>query len=56
MDTFNVVVPPDWGEGPDGKCGANTFNEKKSGNYHLIIDETPGANPAADKTKGGKIQ
>ena len=38
------MVPPEWGEGD--KHGANTFNEKKSGNFHLIIDETPGANPA----------
>lgn len=43
-DAFNIVVPPDWGEGD--KHGANTFNEKKCGNFHLIIDETPGANPA----------
>lgn len=54
-DAFNIVVPPDWGEGD--KHGANTFTEKKCGNFHLIIDETPGANPADAnlKNKAGKI-
>lgn len=50
MDTFSIVVPPDWGEG-EGKHGANTFTEKKCGNFNLIIDETPGANPAAADKK-----
>ena len=54
-DAFNIVVPPDWGEGD--KHGANTFTEKKCGNFHLIIDETPGANPADAnlKNKAGII-
>lgn len=46
-------MPPDWGEGD--KHGANTFTEKKCGNFHLIIDETPGAN-AMDLKKGTKMQ
>lgn len=50
-DAFNIVVPPEWGE--QDKHGANTFQEKKSGGFHLIIDETPGANNLDPKLKGG---
>jgi tubulin polyglutamylase TTLL1 len=54
-DAFDIVVPPDWGEG-EGKHGANTFKEQKCGNFHLIIDETPGANPNDPKGKKGPIK
>lgn len=53
-DAFNIVIPPDWGE--QDKHGANTFTEKKSGGFHLIIDETPGANNTDPKLKAGKLQ
>jgi len=45
-DAFNIVVPPDWGEEPH-KHGANTFSEKRSGNFNLIIDEGAGTGAEA---------
>ena len=50
-DTFNVVVPPEWGE-EGNKHGANTCTDKQVGNYKLIIDETPNAGPAGTGIPG----
>lgn len=47
-DAFNIVVPPDWGDETQ-KHGANTFAEKRSGNFHLIVDEAAGQNNDASK-------
>ena len=57
-DAFNVVVPPDWAE--DGsKHGANTCQEKRVGNFTLIIDETPaakdGGKPGQKYKQGGSL-
>jgi len=55
-DAFNIVVPPDWGEDAS-KHGANTFTEKRCGNFHLIIDEAAGqaGDPSKNNAKGGKV-
>jgi len=38
-DSFNIVVPPDWGD-ENSKHGANTSKETQVGGFSLIIDET----------------
>lgn len=55
-DAFNIVVPPDWGEEAQ-KHGANTFTDKRCGNFHLIIDEAAGQVGDLNKAnlKGGKL-
>lgn len=51
QDTFNIVVPPDWGT-DDTKRGANTCKEKSLGYYNLIIDESIQDNKGKGAKKG----
>ncbi len=48
QDTFEIVVPPDWGT-HESKHGANTFKGTNLGYYNLIIDEAT----QEDKKKPG---
>jgi len=38
-DTFNIVIPNDWGE-ENGKYGANTCKDYQVGSFTVIIDES----------------